>query len=438
MAYRTLSLDALVVNNANDRHGELENETAAIAWLFNNREQHMRNLTRDLVAEGEVYEPPLVSPDGEKYIVFDGNRRVTCLKLLADSRRAPTVELQSFFRDQRDKWPGAFPTTLQCQVENDRERIDDILFRRHTGSQAGVGQSTWDDRAKDNFVQRTGQGGGLNVADEIEKRLRAAGLMPGRKKIPRSTMNRLLSAEAFRNRMGFSVSRGRFELTHNEDIVLKAFQRLADDLANKRLVLGHLWNVDGKRGYLDKLEREGVLPTAADALAKPAPPGGKPGPRPAPPPKPKPAPTPAKRSTLIPRIDYGVAWAGRLQRHRAIWEELQFHLNLADHPNAVSVLFRVLLELAVENYISRTSLSTVGPQDKLAMRAVKVGQDLHAKGKIDAKYLGVIKKLPQNDALFSMDTLNRYVHSPQFAPSPDHLTAMWDSVADFVVHCLNA
>jgi hypothetical protein len=208
MSYRMLPLSDLLINRANDRHGELENETAAIAWLFNNREQHMRNLAKDLVRTGEIYEAPLVSAEGEKHIVFDGNRRITCLKLLDDPRRAPTVELQEFFREQRAAWKGAFPQTVQCQVETDRDRIDDILFRRHTGTQNGIGQSTWDDRMKENFVQRTGKGGGLNVADEIEKRLSAANLLPGRRKIPRSTLNRLLSAEAFRNRVGITVSRG--------------------------------------------------------------------------------------------------------------------------------------------------------------------------------------------------------------------------------------
>ena len=63
MAIRNLSLGSLEVNRANDRHGELENETAAIAWLFNEREQHMRNLTKDIVDRGEIYEFPLVSPE---------------------------------------------------------------------------------------------------------------------------------------------------------------------------------------------------------------------------------------------------------------------------------------------------------------------------------------------------------------------------------------
>jgi hypothetical protein len=435
MAYRTIQLSDLTINRANDRHGELENETAAIAWLFNNREQHMRNLTRDLVRTGQIYEPPLVAPEGDKFLVFDGNRRVTCLKLLADPRRATSTELQTFFREQRAAWIGHFPTTINCQVEVDRDRLDDILFRRHTGSQGGVGQSTWDDRMKDNFIQRTGKGSGLNVADEIEKRLASTHLIPGRKKIPRSTLNRLLSAEAFRNRVGITVSRGKLELTHDEPTVMQALARISSDLASREIVLGDIWDVDGKRAYLDKLEREGVLPNASQAITR-----NKISPVEARTPKPVPTPAtkPVRRKNLIPQIEYGVAWAGRIHRHKAIWEELQFHLDLGVHPNAISVLFRVLLELAIENYISQTKLATINPGDKLAQRALKVGGDLNAKGKVSEKELGVIKKFPNHDHLFSMDTLNRYVHSPTFAPSPDHLTAMWDTTAFFIVLCLNA
>lgn len=112
MSYRYIPLDTLFVNRANDRHGELENETAAIAWLFNHHENHMRNLAKDITNTGEIFEPPLVFPDGDKAIVFDGNRRITCLKLLGNPRRAPTVELQEFFKEQRARWMGEFPDKI--------------------------------------------------------------------------------------------------------------------------------------------------------------------------------------------------------------------------------------------------------------------------------------------------------------------------------------
>src|SRR5208282_342598 len=116
---------------------------------------------------------------------------------------------------------------------------------------------------------------------------------------------------------------------------------------------------------------------------------------------------PNKRTTLIPNVLYSIAWSGRLQRHHAIWEELQFHLNLNDHPNAISVLFRVLLELSVENYIHQSKLSTINAGDTLARRVLRVAEDLHKNGKIDQKYLELLRKFPQADALLSADTLNR-------------------------------
>ena len=127
-----------------------------------------------------------------------------------------------------------------------------------------------------------------------------------------------------------------------------------------------------------------------------------------------------------------------MQRHHAIWDELQFRLQLSEHPNAISVLFRVLFELSIENYIGQVQPTTINQNDNLARRALRVAEDLQGKGKIDRKYLGVFQKLQQLDPLVSMDTLNRYVHSPNFAPSPDHLTALWDTLADFIVLCLNA
>lgn len=435
MAYRKIALASLVVNPANDRHGELENETAAIAQLFAAQEMHMRNLARDLVSKGEVFEPPLVFPSVDKFIVADGNRRTTCLKLLANPRRAPTVELQQFFAEQRKQWAGKFPDKIECRVEADRDRVDDILFRRHTGVQGGIGQSTWTDRMKNNFVQRTGKGTGLNVADEIEKRLKDAQLLPARR-IPRSNLNRLLSSESLRNRVGISVRKGKLELLRDETAVLRALARITSDLANRVITLDDVWDTESKLHYIDTLDAEGILPTVS--RKPPKPPSGQPTP---PPSSPRPGPAPPRPPAwphLIPDVNYGITWPAHLQRHRAIWEELQYKLELSEEPNAISVLLRVLFELAIDNYVKRAQPAGLLDADKLSLKAAKVAADLHAKGKIDKKYVGAISKLQQGEAIVSIDTLNRYVHSPNFSVSPEHLKMLWETLADFMVHCLEA
>lgn len=383
---------------------------------------------------GEIFEPPLVFPDGDKFIVADGNRRTTCLKLLSSPRRAPTVELQQFFSELRKQWPGKFPEKIECRVETDRDRVDDILFRRHTGVQGGIGQSTWNDRMKNNFVIRTGKGGGLHVADEIEARLKSAKMLPGRK-IPRSNMNRLLSSETLRNRLGISVRKGKLEFIREEQATLRALQRVATDLATRTVTLDNIWDTESKLEYIDGLDREGVLPTIAPKPKSPSIPTLAPAATAAAPPKPSP-PKPSPWPHLIPQVDYGITWTAHLQRHREIWEELQFKLELSEHPNAISVLLRVLIELSLENYFKGTSLATVHENDNLARKAMKAAENMQSMGEIDKKYLGVIKKLQQGENLISIDTLNRYVHSPNFNVSPEHLKMLWGTLSAFVVLCL--
>lgn len=433
MTYKTISIEKLDVNRNNDRHGELENETAAIAWLFANRNSEMKKLARDIAATGGIYEPPLVFPSGDRFVVYDGNRRTTCLKLIVKPKRAPSAELQKVFQGLHSSWQGMLPSKVICRVETDRDKIDEILFRRHTGSQGGVGQAKWDDRAKSTFVNRTGKGGGMNVADEIEERLRKANLLPGINKIPRTNLNRLLSAEAFRNRVGISCNKGKFHFIRKEDVVLRALSRVAKDLAQKTITLDDIWDVDRKTNYLDQLESEGVLPTAADAID---PTSKENKHKPGKPIKSK-VKKPNRRIHLIPQENYGIAWTGRLQRHRAIWEELQFSLELDHHPNAIAVLCRVLLELSVDNYIRRAKITTAAEKDALLKKLIASAEDLHSKSKIEKRHLEVIRKARTIDAIISVDTLNKYVHSPHLAPSADHLTAIWDTFADLIVQCLN-
>ena len=178
--------------------------------------------------------------------------------------------------------------------------------------------------------------------------------------------------------------------------------------------------IETASGKPGTLHSEGVLPSAADAIEPTD--QGKKG-KTKKPAKPKPK-KPERRIHLIPQEDYGVAWAGRLQRQRAIWEELQFSLELDHHPNAIAVLCRVLLELSVDNYVVRAKLTTAAEKDALLKKLIASAEDLQAKSKIDKRYLEVIRKARTIDAIISIDTLNKYVHSSHLAPSPDHLTAI--------------
>lgn len=425
MPFRRLLVRNLLVNRANDRHGELENETAAIAHLFRTREAHMKNLARDIAESGRLMEPPLVFPQDDHFLVMDGNRRVTCLKLLLAPRRAPTADLQRFFGELHDSMDGRRITRVECQVEPDRDQIDEILYRRHTGARAGVGQSTWDDRAKTNFLERTGRNERVNIAERIEHLLEQNDRLPDRR-IPRSNLNRLLSSEAYRSRLGIGVSGNEFRVTHEHDAVINALSRVAEDFARGRVTLNDVWDHQGKRNYLDGLARIGLLPRDDQRLPDPQPHRQRR-------PPPRRAPRPAPPQNLIPNHDYQIAWTAELQRHREIWEELQFRLTLANHPNAISALLRILLDITVEYYIQRRELQR---RDNLSRNVGLVARDLQTRGLISANYRAEIDRLRQNDELISIASLHSYVHSPRFAPMAAELTAYWTRLGEFLRVCL--
>ena len=426
MAYEELEVGQLLVNQANDRHGEVGSEDLAIAELFRLHDTQMRVLAADIATVGAVYDAPLVMPSEDRYVVFDGNRRVTCLKLLADPARAPTAELRAHFARFAAAMTVAVPGRLVCQVEDDRNLIDSILFRRHTGSQGGVGQLAWNDRAKRNFVERTGRSGGINVAAEVERLLTDANQLPAGN-IPWSTLTRLLSSEEFRNRTGVSTAGRRFRLIHEHGAVVEALHRIAEDLASQEVTLGDLWNNEGKRAYLNRLQAEGVLPVENERLAEPVNVDGVPRrPRPNPPPRPL-------QTTFIPSDAPHIQWLASQQRVRAIWEELQT-IALQSHPNATSALMRILLELTVEGYIAEHGLAA---QDNLARKVGGVSRHLLGRQIIDEAYHDEIERMRLNDQLISIASMQRYVHSPDFGPMEAELRTYWMRLGRFLVAALS-
>jgi len=427
LAYGELAIADLRINQANDRHGEVGSEDLAIAELFRLHDAQMRSLAADIAYQGAIYDPPLVMPSNDGYTVFDGNRRVTCVKLLADPARAPSVELRTYFADLKNNAQGRIPTRLVCQIEDDRNVIDSILFRRHTGSQKGVGQLDWNARAKLNFVERTGRGGRINVAAEVERLLAEAGRLP-EGNIPWSTLTRLLSSEEFRNRVGISTAGQHFRITHEHGAVADALHRIASDLANQVVTLGNLWNNEGKRAYLNRLEGEGVLPLESKRLEAPVEAGRAPKN-----PRTKQLPPQPPQTTFVPADAPRIQWIATQQRVRAIWEELQ-SLTLRDHPNAISALMRILVELSVESYIAEHGLRT---HNTLSHKLRAVSAHLLNRQIIDQAYYEELERIRLNDELISVASMQRYIHSPDFAPMESELRTYWVRLGRFLIATLS-
>jgi hypothetical protein len=431
MQIASFEVSELQLNPDNDRHGPLKDEASAIHWLLSNRNAHMRALADDLAKSKRLYEPPLVRADGSTHVVFDGNRRICCLKLLLDPKLAPSESWLEFFSELASPEVIEAFSTIECEVETDLATIDELLYRRHTGSQDGVGRSQWDPEGKSFFLQRTGRAS-LGLGETIEKVLKYEQMIPQETSLPWSNLERLLSSEPIRKRAGISFSGGALTYLTDKQKNMQTLKRIADDLSTRKIVLGDLWNNDGKRRYLDRLKNEGfaidVAPTGRPALVETINGGAAQvaqRARKGPAPKDKHLISNADKNPFLDQPD--------LERAEKIWGELQFALKFDRHDNAIAVLMRVLLELAINHYARNQGLA-FGSSEPFSRRVSSVADSMLNRGLLDTKARAIIKKFESDRPIVSAHSMHQYVHNANFHPARSDLKAIWNAVRAIVLN----
>jgi hypothetical protein len=85
--------------------------------------------------------------DAKRFVVLEGNRRVTALKMLGEPAVAEAALLGAQMKNLR-KWSSVYRArgeieTAPCVVFDAREEADSWIVRRHRGDQGGAGVVRW-------------------------------------------------------------------------------------------------------------------------------------------------------------------------------------------------------------------------------------------------------------------------------------------------------
>ncbi len=424
MAFEDINIKKLRVNPENDRHQPFTSEKEAIEWLLKYKFNDMRNLLRDIIKENALLEPPLVKKDGKGYLVYDGNRRVTCIKII--SGEVPSDLDQDLYDKIRSEIPGGYVfknLDITCRTENDLKLINRLLETRHIPGQSGAGQVNWNNHQKESFYVRTKQYEKISFPRKINDILIAGKYLSDDEEIKLSTFGRLLSSTENKERVGFQVNESNdIIIIKNKDKVLKALARIARD----NLTLEETWTAEKVEKYLDGLESENILPTDKDALSQPilldypvvqevplpSATGGLKRGRPRKVPFfPKDLPQP-EASKFLP------------EENCSLFRELNNRLSLNSHKISMSIVFRSVLESLTNAYIRKYDLEVAGANGKKKLaskiKAVlehfeKIGADLDKKDK------NKIVKMLQSKSIESLSVLNETVHGSFDVPVDDLL-----------------
>ena len=418
---------------------EQQNQRDAIQRMAVEQGEKLLNLAEDIVQFGmDPTSLPLViaAESRSKQVVVEGNRRVAALKLLHNPQLA-----QGAWSSQQEKKLKEFSlqfnkapiSSVQCVVLPGREEADHWIQLRHRGEQNGRGIVGWDGHAIARYEQRRG-GGRTRAALQAIDLVRQKGnldqpTLERLNNVPVTTVQRLLNDPEVRKSLGVELKKGELHTTLPDDEVLKGLSRIIRDAAHGRLPVSHVETKQHRASYIKSFAPNEIpASTASQTQVHPVGISGKTS-LPAKPPKPL-APS-SQRNTLIPR---SCVIAIQEAKSNNIYHELR-RMPLDEFPIAISVLFRVFLELSVDRYILHQKIKTRQELDQCRMRGKLdlAAANLEKRSVMTRGESNLLRSFgnPQHFLAASIDNLHAYVHDATFTAGPSDLIAAWTSLEPF-------
>lgn len=137
-----LDTSKILMDGENPRHEIFNDQKEIINWHVNVLGDQLIQLMRSIAKDGlSDIEKILVQPQGNVYVVKEGNRRMAALKLLRD----PSLCDDPLFKKKIDNinQPLNFNYKIDCISCDDRHRVLWMMGLRHLGQQNGAGTFKW-------------------------------------------------------------------------------------------------------------------------------------------------------------------------------------------------------------------------------------------------------------------------------------------------------
>ena len=203
--YKSIDVKNILNYAENPRHEIGISEIDTLKKLIEKAgSQYMFNLAKDIYQKGLISSnlPVVVfNPDEKKYVVYEGNRRIACLKFLKTPSILATIDksLKSRIENLKAKESSAVSYKIYCYI-TDEEEAYFIMERTHSGEDQGRGTKAWSSKEKGVFQKRQKQKNtiALTIAELTEKFLNE----DVTKKLPYTTIQRFFNNKEVKKALG--------------------------------------------------------------------------------------------------------------------------------------------------------------------------------------------------------------------------------------------
>ncbi|MCW6541003.1 hypothetical protein ND440_02370 [Yersinia ruckeri] len=468
---RPINFNLIKLDQENVRFGGdiAQNQREAIELMLADPEDTKKilKLAEHIVRYGlDPTELQLVVPDNEgNYIVLEGNRRLTALKLL---QRPDLCTQEKYYKDflaAHNEIVGRFPSEIECSVVATREDGDVWIELKHTGQNGGAGRVPWDSDIRDE--RRARQTGVESIGRQIREIVRDNPqifneiIISDIYQIPVTTLTRLFASKRAQEAFAVFIKDRQVQFKYKLDISTPSIEFAIRMFRHEGYNVNDIRSDDDRRVFLshippelspDYLYQESLKTTGyPDGSSSGSESGGKQdasegnlsgsedngatggdpdkqkmgvgnGPK-----------TKAKGSSKSRK--YLVPWSLNIPNSRIneIYRELRALLEVERVPNATAITFRVFLEVSCDDYTKRMAHTGSGvyrhdnskpltEDDKLAIKIVSVAKHLESAGLITKQESkAVSRRAAGTQTVGSVDHLNQFVHSAASSPLPSEL-----------------
>lgn len=462
--YKQVKIADLLLNPSNPRFNPVKHQTETILAMVEDQQSKLVALAEHIIDNGlNPTDIILVRPYKKQWLVLEGNRRVTALKLANEPELVPAQysKLKKDFQKLNAILDTPLVENVPCVIIEDEALANEWIRLKHTGENEGAGTVRWDGQQTSRFSYQTSGTSDprivfLDALKELEE-------IPREYKdhfisIKKTNFDRLMGDPDVRNLVGVENVDGSFELTNGVNAYLL---EVLYDLAFTDFSVGNIYRKDDRKKYISSIiervdgKRENALNVKkdkdtgqvdrdekkADKASDPQSVAGQEdqpeytgaqGPASSPDATAKQKREksyPVNRKTLIPAQHKLSITHGRIVK---IFNELK-SLDVEIFPNAVAVLFRVFIELSADCYISKNNIPSVDVDSRLSKKIEAVSADLETKKILTKHELRAARQMSSSDTQnSSIRTFHSYVHNKDVTPSSTDLKSAWDDLWLFI------
>jgi hypothetical protein len=261
--YRIIKIDIkdLLVNVYNPRFDPVEAQHEAISEMVLDQNDKLYRLAIDILQSGlNPSDLPIVSPylsNEEKYVVLEGNRRVTTLKILHNPELIKSKQnLHSKFCELRESYSQNIITSIDCVVFGNDEDAYHWIDLKHTGEKQGIGTVRWNATQVKRFQISRGKSSVALQLLEYSKRLTFQNpeVSLGFDSISITNLERLIGDPLVRNLLGIEIDKGKIYCYISESEFQKGLQKIISDLSLKRINVNDIRSKSDRAKYIENFK----------------------------------------------------------------------------------------------------------------------------------------------------------------------------------------